>query len=138
MAGSKQFSVRVATPVFAALERRAREAGESRTALVERYIDEGLRLDAHPRIWFREAGAARRPAILGTRLDVWQVIETIRQNNNSVVEAAEYLEVPLGHVEACVGYYVEYKDEIDEWTAREQEAAEQAETAWRRSHELFA
>ena len=138
MTPSKQFSLRVDNDVFEALERRARELGQTRTALAERYIDEGLRLAAHPLIWFRDGAAGRRPSIVGRRLDVWQVIETIRQNDNSVQDAAEYLATPLAHIEACVAYYAEYQDEIDEWTARANEVAHEAEAAWRRRQQLFA
>ncbi len=74
-------------------------------------------MEEHPLIYFRDGAAGRRPALVGTRLGVWQVIETIRQNNNSPAEAAEYLEKPLAHIEACVDYYVAYQTEIDKWIA---------------------
>jgi uncharacterized protein (DUF433 family) len=107
-------------------------------ALVERYIEEGARMDAHPLIGFRDGAAGRRPALVGTRLDVWQVIETIRQNENSVERAAEYLGLPASQVEACAAYYADYQDEVDAWAARVTKAAERAESAWRRRHALFA
>ena len=94
-------------------------------------------MDEHPLIYFREGAGGRRPALMGTRLDVWQVIETIRQSDNAVAEAAEYLRLPVSHVEACVSYYVAYEAEIDEWTAREQQAVEEAEISWRRRQEIF-
>jgi uncharacterized protein (DUF433 family) len=100
------------------LKQRAQEAGAAQTALAERYIEEGLRHDEHPLISFREGEAGRRPALLGTRLDVAEVIETVRQNDNSVQETAGYLEIPPEHVEACVRYYADYKDEIDGWIER--------------------
>lgn len=56
--------------------------------------------------------------LLGTRLDVADVITTIKQNDNSVAEAAEYLEVPIEQINACLRYYADYKDEIDAWIAR--------------------
>ncbi|MBO0808729.1 MAG: hypothetical protein J2P32_10565, partial [Actinobacteria bacterium] len=34
-------------------------------------------------------------------------------NNGSMAEAAEYLQIPVGLVEAAVAYYGEYRDEID-------------------------
>ena len=105
--------------------------------LAERYVEEGLRMDEHPLIYFRDGEAGRRPALMGTRLDVWQVIETVRQNENSPAAAAEYLRLPLSHVEALLGYYVNYQNEVDEWIAREQTVADQAEISWRRRHEIF-
>src|SRR6266511_4382624 len=83
------------------LRRRAREAGQPQTALAERYIEEGLRMDEHSMIYFRDGASGRRPALLGTQLDVADVIETIRQNDNSVEQAAAYLELPHDRVEAC-------------------------------------
>ena len=80
----------------------------------------------HPLIYFRDGEAGRRPALLGTRLDVAEVVSTIKQNDNSVAEAADYLETPLEHVEACLNYYVDYKDEIDAWIERSHAIAQPA------------
>ena len=77
-------------------------------------------------------------AIVGSRLDVWQVIETIRQNDNSVEEAADYLGKPVHMIQACVAYYADYQDEIDEWTARAKAFAEREEARWRRQQQLLA
>lgn len=137
MATTRQFSLRVATRVFEALERRARETGETRTGLAERLLDEGLRREKHPLIWFREEGVRRRPRLIGTRLDVWQVIETVRQNGNSPTEAAEYLSVPLHHVEACLAYYADHQGEIDEWATAERAAADEAYAEWERAQQLI-
>jgi hypothetical protein len=52
--------------------------------------------------------------LIGSGLDVWEVIATVRDNEGSVPEAAAYLEIPVGLVEAAVAYYGEYRDEIDE------------------------
>lgn len=88
-AAKTPLSFRLRSETARLLERRAKEVGETQTALVERYVEEGLRTDAHPLITFRDGAAGRRPCIVGTRLDVWQVIETIRQNGNSIAEAAD-------------------------------------------------
>lgn len=137
MATTRQFSLRVDRSLLDELDRLARQTGQTRTAVAERVLDEGVRMQKHPLIWFREGAAGRRPAIVGTRLDVWQVIETIRQNDNSVAAAAEYHEIPRSHVDACVAYYADYQAEVDEWTAQEHEFADRAEAAWRRGQQLF-
>lgn len=138
MAGTRQFSVRVATPTFDELERRACESGESRNALVERYIAEGVRTDEHPGISFRDGALGRRAALAGTRLDVWQVIETLRNSGNSVEETAEYLALAESKVRAAVHYYAAYREEVDDISAREAAAAERAEAAWRAEQEILA
>ncbi len=120
------------------LKRRAREVGQPQTALAERYIEEGLRMDEHPLIYFRDGASGRRPALLGTRLDVADVIETIRQNDSSVERAAAYLELPVDRIEACLRYYADYGDELDEWIDRARAIAEREEVRWRRRGEALA
>ena len=109
-----------------------------RPALAERYIEEGLRHDEHPLIYFRDGAMGRRPALFGTRLDVAQIVTTIRQNGNSVEEAADYLEIPVEHIEACVGYYADYKDEIDAWIKRADAIAERERERWQRRQQALA
>jgi uncharacterized protein (DUF433 family) len=119
------------------LKRRAAEVGAPQAALAERYIEEGLRMDEHPLIYFREGAAGRRPRLLGTRLDVATVVETIRQHDNSIEDAAEYLDVPVGHVQECLRYYVEHEREIDEWIKQERSAAERERDLWTRQQDAL-
>jgi len=119
------------------LRRRAGETGATQTALVERYVEEGLRQDEHPLIYFREAAAGRRPAVVGSRLAVADIVTTIRQNDNSVTEAAEYLELPVEHVEAALRYYADYKEEVDAWIEHGLAAAERERERWRRRQEAL-
>ena len=119
------------------LERRAQEAGETQTALVERYVEEGLRTDVHPLVTFRDGTAGRRPCIVGTSLGVWQVVETIRQNGGSIAETAGYLGKPVELIEAAARYYADFTEEIDRWTERANAFAEREEANWRRQQELL-
>jgi uncharacterized protein (DUF433 family) len=84
-------------------------------------------MEEHPLIYFRDGAAGRRPALLGTRLDVADVIETLRQNGNSMERTAAYLELPLDRVEACLRYYAVYREEIDDWIERSRAIAEREE-----------
>jgi len=72
-----------------------------------------LRHDAHPLIQFLDGPSGRRASLLGRGLDVWEVVATVRDNDGSLAEAADYLELPAGLVEAAVTYYGEYREEID-------------------------
>ena len=121
----------------ARLKQRAQETHAPQTSLAERYIEEGLRHDEHPLIYFRDGAMGRRPALLGTRLDVAQVVTTIRQNHNSVDEAADYLEIPLEHVDACLNYYADYKDEIDAWIERFNAIAERERERFERRQQAL-
>jgi hypothetical protein len=74
-------------------------------------------MDEHPAVYFRDGAGGRRPALLGTRLDVADVIGTIRQNDR---------------------YYADYGDEVDEWIDRARAIAEREEVRWRRRGEALA
>lgn len=119
------------------LKEHAAEAGAGQTALVERYIEEGIRRDEHPLIYFREGAAGRRPALLGSRLDVADLITTIRQNEGSVEAAASYLEVPVEQVDAAVRYYADYRDEVDALIERARLATERERERSRRQQEAL-
>ncbi|MGC2375228.1 MAG: DUF433 domain-containing protein [Solirubrobacteraceae bacterium] len=119
------------------LKQRARETNAAQTALAERYIEEGLRRDEHPLISFRDKEAGRRPALLGTRLDVADVITTIRQNDNSIEEAADYLELPVEHLDACLRYYADYKDEIDALIEQARAIAQRERERWQRRQQAL-
>jgi uncharacterized protein (DUF433 family) len=134
----KPLSFRVRVETAARLEQHAKEVGHTQTALVERYVEEGLRMDSHPLIHFRDGSGGRRAALLGTRLDVWQVIETVHQNERSVEDAADYLGIPVDHVRACLRYCADFQDEINEWTARARAIEEREEANWRRQQEILA
>jgi uncharacterized protein (DUF433 family) len=107
------YTLRLAPGVRQRLSEWARRAGIQERTLAQRYVEEGLRHDAHPLIQFLDGPSGRRASLLGRGLDVWEVIATIRDNNGSMAEAAEYLQLPAGLVEAAVAYYGEYQDEID-------------------------
>lgn len=111
---SDHYTLRLPAGTRARLTQHARRAGLPERALAQRYLEEGLRHDAHPLIQFLDGPTGRRASMVGSGLDVWEVIATVRDNDGSVEEAAAYLEIPLGLVQAAVAYYGEYRDEIDQ------------------------
>jgi hypothetical protein len=107
------YTLRLAPGIRQRLTEWARRTGLPERSLAQRYVEEGLRHDAHPLIQFLDGPSGRRASLVGRGLDVWEVIATVRDNDGSIREAAGYLEVPVGLVEAAVAYYGEYRDEID-------------------------
>lgn len=97
----------------------------SRT-LAQRYVEEGLRRDEHPQIWFVDGPAGRRATLLGSGPDVWEVIATVRDNEGDLPATADYLQIPLGNVEAAVAYYGAFKQEIDRAIAQNEEDSRSA------------
>jgi len=128
----EHFSVRLHPSTVRRLIAHSRRRGIPKTSIAEQYLEEAVRMADHPGIVFREGPAGRRAALAGHRLDVWQVVETVQHEGGDVGAAAEYLSVSPGLVGAAVGYYADYRDEVDEWIARNTAIAEEAEAAWRR------
>ena len=87
-------------------------------------------MDEHPLVRFVDAPAGRRARLVGTGSDVWEVIAVVRDNDGDVGAAADYLEMPLGLVQAAVAYYGAYRDEVDGWIERNQREAAEAHAAW--------
>ncbi len=111
---SDHFTLRFAPGTSERLDQRARAAGLKARPLAARYIEEGLRHDAHPLVHFVDGASGRRAALLGTQLDVWEAIATVKDNGGDVAAACAYLGVAPGAVEAAVSYYGEFAEEIDE------------------------
>ena len=126
-----QLSLRPSARILERLRARARLLGQKHTVLAERYLAEGVLMDDHPGIHFVDGPAGRRPAVMGTGLDVWEIIEVAKGNNGSVEKAASYLEIDPRLVETAIRYYGSNRDEIDDWIARTHEFNEQEEARWR-------
>jgi uncharacterized protein (DUF433 family) len=102
------------------LDERADELSESRNGLAQRLLEEGLRTDRHPLVYFREGGSGQRwPGLVGTRLYVWQVLETLRASDGSIAEAAAYLGLSERQVQAAVDYCADFAVEVDAQRERE-------------------
>ncbi len=130
-------SFRIAAAVFDGLDERADELAIPRNQLIERYLAEGLRRDRHPSIAFRDGASGRRPAIVGTRLDVAQVITTLRAERGDVTATANYFKCSQAAVSAALSYYAEFTDEVDACTDRQARYAAEAEELWRRERDVL-
>lgn len=131
-------SFRFAPGVLERLERRAAERGVTQTTLLERYVEEGLRMDDHPGICFVDGPAGRRPRVVGTGLDVWEVVETVLDNDGSAAEAADYLAIAEPLVRNALRYYADFPVEIDDWIAANARYFELEQLAARRVADALA
>lgn len=127
---SQPLSLRLATATVENLAERARRLHMPPRTLAQRYVEEGLRMDAHPLVRFTDGPAGRRATLVGSGLDVWEVIATVRDNERDIAASASYLDVPLGLVQAAVTYYGAYAAEIDEWIELNQREAAEDYAAW--------
>lgn len=141
MSRARQFSARLNASVMDRLERRGARAGLNKSRLAERYIDEGLRMEDHPGIVFRDGPAGRRAALAGGP-DVWKVIAAVQASGlngeQALSAAARWGSLTLSQVRTAARYYAEYPEEIEERIARNVDEADAAEQRWRREQHAIA
>lgn len=110
---SGPFSMRMSKPMEELVEIEARRTGQSKGAVVESLAEEALRMRLFPGIAFRGADWERRPWVIGTAFDVWQLIEAYR-DLGSVERMVEDGAVAKHHVRLALAYYERFPDEIDQ------------------------
>lgn len=133
-----QLSMRPTTAVLDRLRERARLTGQRHTTLAERYLEEGVLMDEHPGIHFVDGPMGRRAAVMGARLDVWEIIQVLQDNEGDVAGTAAYLEIEPRLVEVALRYYADRRDEIDSLIARLEESNRREEERWRAARQAFA
>lgn len=126
---------------LARLDRGAKRRGEAKARTAERLIDEGLRMEDHPGIVFRDGPSGRRSA-LASGPDVWEVIEALQgtglSGDAAVAAAAEWGSLNQAQVRAAVRYYADFTDEINERIALNRHEAADRYAAWEREQAALA
>ena len=133
-----QLSMRPSKRTLERLRERARLLGERHTTLAERYLEEGVLMDENPDIHFVDGAMGRRPAIVGTGLDVWEIVEVAKDNGGSIADTAAYLEIDPRLVEGALRFYGSDRAQIDNWIARVHTLNENEEAKWRAAREAVS
>jgi hypothetical protein len=132
---SKTVPVELDTETLGQLTARSHETGESQSHLARRLIEEGLRMERHPGIVFRDGPTGRRASLLRGP-DVWEVIPAVLNPKNpsedAIAIAAENIGIPEAHVRSALRYYAEYAGEIDARIERNERVAEEARARMQR------
>lgn len=134
-------SVRISdNELYDRLRQNARRHSQGISTLVERLIDEGLRMQTHPAVMFRDGPRGRRAA-LAAGPEIVDVIGALIGGDVPVdqrrARAADLLNISPAAVDAALAYYAEFTGEIDAGIAERAKAAEEAEAAWVRQRALL-
>lgn len=140
-AAQKPFSIRMSARTLERLDVGARRRGEAKSRTAERLIDEGLRMEDHPGIVFKDGPAGRRAA-LANGPDVWEVVKTLKEawpsQEQAIAGAMRWGNLSRAQVDVAVRYYADFPDEVDERIAHNREEAERQYAAWLRARAALA
>lgn len=132
--------IRIGSDTLRALRERSAQTGEPIVRLAQRYIDEGMRLDRHPGVGFRDGPAGRRAVIVGGP-DVWEVISAAHdapeRGDKLVAALAERLGLAKEKIRIAIRYYAEYPDAIDRFIEMVDQEARELEETLAREHRLL-
>lgn len=124
----------------------ARHPGMSISSAANYLVDEALRMERFPGIFFRNGEAGRR-AVLAVGPDVWEMIQIIEEfragepdlSNDEIIDAAaKFTGRPDKWVRLAIDYYSAYPGEIDRAIAENREILHEAEEAERVRQKLLS
>lgn len=110
---SKPTSIRLSRATEELVREQARRTKRTRSAVLRVAADEGIRQRAFPGIGFRGEDAARRAWIIGTHLDVWEVIAAYADFGRSVERLTAETDLDQRQVRLAVAYAERFPEEIE-------------------------
>jgi uncharacterized protein (DUF433 family) len=116
------FSVRFTGPTDRMVEEEARRTHRSKSAIVESLTDEAIRMRRFAGIGFRGEDAARRPWVIGSGLDIWEIIQMLDELG-SAERLAEEIQLTERQVRLAIAYRDSYPEEIAEAIAQNRRTA---------------
>jgi hypothetical protein len=104
--------MRLSKRMEALVDREATRTGRSKGAIVEALADEALRMRLFPGVAFKGADWERRAWVIGTALDVWQIVDAHR-DIGSVERMVEGGSANERQIQLALDYYEMFPEEID-------------------------
>jgi len=105
------FSVRFTRPTDRVIEEEARRTRRSKSSIVEALTDEAIRARRFAGIGFRGDDAARRPWVIGSGLDVWEIIQML-DDLGSIERLIQDTRLTERQVRVAIAYRDSYPEEI--------------------------
>jgi uncharacterized protein (DUF433 family) len=113
MVKGRPFNVRLQEETERLVEAEARRTRRTKSAVVEAFTEETARTRRFPGIAFRGDDAQRRPWVIGSGLDVWEIIQMLEDFGSPEALVADTQLLPA-QVRLAMAYRNSYPDEIAE------------------------
>jgi uncharacterized protein (DUF433 family) len=112
MAKAAPFSMRLSHVTDQLVSEEAKRTRRTKGAVVEGLAEEALRTRRFPGIAFRSSDWNRRPWVIGTALDVWEIVAASR-SYGTPSEMSAATDLTERQIRLALAYYAEFPDEID-------------------------
>jgi hypothetical protein len=122
-------SIRLSTPTDQLVAAEARRTRRSKSAVVSAFTEETARTRRFPGIGFRGDDAARRAWVIGSGLDVWELIQML-EDFGGVERLVAETHVIERQVRLAVAYRDAYPEEIADAVADNRRTAEELQALY--------
>jgi len=113
MPKGQPLSVRLQVETERLVEAEARRTRRTKSAVVEAFTEETARTRRFPGIAYRGDDARRRPWVIGSGLDVWEIVHMLEDFSSPETLVAE-THLTLAQVRLALAYREAYPDEVAE------------------------
>jgi hypothetical protein len=129
VAKSEPFSLRLSPQLEALVAEEARRTKRSKGAVVEALAEEALKTRLFPGIAFRGVDWERRAWVVGTALDVWEIVAAF-EDFGSVEAMVAGTDLSERQIRLALAYRDRFPDEIDDAVARQRQSLDQLHEAF--------
>lgn len=121
----KPFSVRFSRRTDLFVQQEATRTKRTKSAIVESLAEEAATIRRFGGLAFRGDDWDRRPSVIGTGLDVWEIVDMLKSYDGDIERLVADNRLERRHVQLALGYYEEHREEIDEAIADNRRSVEE-------------
>lgn len=116
---TEHLTIRIDADLVRQVKDLAERQDRSTSYIIERLLEESLRMRRHPGIAFAEGAGGRRAIIAGTGLSVYEVIQLWQAHKKDRKAVLKFLShIRPQQLEAALAYYQAFTSEIDQQIAQ--------------------
>ena len=111
---SIQKSIRLPAETLREIEKIARDGGKDFSAITKDLLEEAIKMRRCPGIVFADGATGRRARVLGTGIEVWEIIAAYQNLNRGFERLKKaYHWLTSEQLRSALAYYAIYPKEID-------------------------
>jgi hypothetical protein len=114
---SAPFSLRLSEQTDRLVTAEAKRTKRSKGSVIETLAEEALKARLVPGVAFRGDDYNRRAWLMGTSLDVWQVVDAYKDFDEDLERAVAETDLTVRELRTALSYYERFPDEIDDFIA---------------------